>query len=78
VAASIDLVVHAELERGGHRRVSEIVALSGEATGGVIESVPLFSLDGDRLVATGRLPSRRAKFDRNAVDVASLLGGGAA
>jgi pilus assembly protein CpaF len=78
VAASIDLVVHAELERGGHRKVSEIVALSGEAAGGVIESVLLFSLDGDRLAATGRLPSRRAKFDRNAVDVASLLGGGAA
>jgi pilus assembly protein CpaF len=83
VAASIDVVVHAELERSGRRRVREIVAVrdgdaSGAgASGAEAEAVPIFALDGAGrgLVATGELPPRAAKFERSGVDPALILRG---
>src|SRR3954471_22891779 len=56
VASSIDLVVHAELERSGHRRVVEIVAPTGRVVGGVVEATRLFELRAGRLQATGETP----------------------
>lgn len=58
VASSIDVVVHAELERTGHRRVVEIVAPTGEVVDGVIAATRLFELRGGRLQATGLTPAR--------------------
>jgi pilus assembly protein CpaF len=61
VASSIDIVVHAQLERTGRRRVVEIVAPSGASVGGVIQTETLFSLRGGVLEATGAQPPRRVR-----------------
>ncbi|AYF99566.1 CpaF family protein [Protaetiibacter intestinalis] len=73
VASSIDLVVHAELQRDGRRRVVEVLAPSGRVVDGVVEATTLFALAGDRLVATGALPPRMAAFERAGVDPAPIL-----
>jgi pilus assembly protein CpaF len=73
VAASIDLVVHSELRRDGRRRITEVLAPTGRVVEGVVEAIALFTLDGERLVATGRLPPRMADFDRAGVDPAAIL-----
>ncbi|NYG99573.1 pilus assembly protein CpaF [Schumannella luteola] len=73
VAGSIDLVVHCELERGGRRRIAEIVAPTGSVIGATVPSTELFrSVDGV-LVPTGGLPARGAKFARHGVDPRLLL-----
>lgn len=73
VASSIDLVVHAELQRDGRRRIVEVLAPSGRVVGGVVDAVTLFALDGDALVATGELPPRMSGFERAGVDPAPIL-----
>ncbi|CAN5418596.1 ATPase, T2SS/T4P/T4SS family [soil metagenome] len=77
VASAIDVVVHAELERGGRRRVVEIVAPTGRVVDGTPESTTLFALAGGRLAATGELPERAAKFRRAGIDPAVILRGAA-
>jgi pilus assembly protein CpaF len=64
VASSIDLVVHAELERTGHRRVVEIVAPTGALADGRIEATTVFALRDGVLQATGATPTRIEKFRR--------------
>src|SRR5450432_1507740 len=80
VASAIDVVAHAELERGGRRRVVEIVATTGRVVDGAPEATTLFALDrdlnsgrGGKLVATGELPERAAKFQRAGIDPAVIL-----
>jgi pilus assembly protein CpaF len=73
VATSIDLVVHAELDRTGHRHVVEIVAPTGSSRDGVIESTRLFSRGPNGLVATGELPTQLDKLTRAGVDPAAYL-----
>ena len=76
VASAIDVVAHAELERGGRRRVVEIVATTGRVVDGAPEATTLFALSGGRggsLVATGELPERAAKFQRAGIDPAVIL-----
>ncbi|HXR44378.1 MAG TPA: ATPase, T2SS/T4P/T4SS family [Pseudolysinimonas sp.] len=73
VAASIDVVVHAELERDGRRRIVEVVAPTGEISDGLIRTTPLFGLANGRLTATGELPQRSAKFRRAGIDPAAIL-----
>jgi pilus assembly protein CpaF len=58
VATSIDLVVHAQLERTGRRRVVEIVAPTGAVVNGRVEATELFALRADVLQATGATPSK--------------------
>jgi len=79
VATSIDLVVHCALERGGRRRVVEILAPSGRGAGSTIEASSIFALDGgprgtDGLVATGGYPVKTEKFRTAGFDPASVLG----
>ncbi|HWM34398.1 MAG TPA: ATPase, T2SS/T4P/T4SS family [Pseudolysinimonas sp.] len=62
VASSIDLVVHAQLESTGRRRIIEIVAPTGEVVGGTIEATRLFELRDGELQATGRTPVRLDRF----------------
>ncbi|MEO8094414.1 MAG: ATPase, T2SS/T4P/T4SS family [Pseudolysinimonas sp.] len=52
VASSIDIVVHAELQPTGQRRVVEIVAPTGEVIAGTIATTQLFVLRGDVLQPT--------------------------
>ncbi len=73
VAACIDVVVQCELIRGGHRRVVEILAPSGQVTAGVIEASTIFALRAGELVATGAYPVRSAKFVAAGLDPASVL-----
>jgi pilus assembly protein CpaF len=64
VASTIDIVVHAELQRDGHRRLVEISAPTGRVIDGVIEAVTVFDLVGGLLRATGESPPRFEKFQR--------------
>ena len=73
VATSIDLVVHAELDRTGHRHVVEIVAPTGRAVDGVIEATQLFTRSPNGLVATGLHPTQLDKLTRAGVDPARYL-----
>lgn len=73
VATSIDLVVHAELDRTGHRHVVEVVAPTGRIVDGLVESTQLFSRGAKGLVATGELPVQRDKLSRAGVDPAAYL-----
>ena len=72
VAACIDFVVHCELTHGGQRRVVEVVAPSGVSEG-VVKACSVFSLVGERLVATGS-PPRTNKFVSTGLDPALVLG----
>ncbi len=78
VAASMDIVVHCELERGGRRRVAEIIAPSGQATGQVLEASTIFALRNGQLQPTGGYPSKMAKFRRAGFDPAAVLAHGVA
>lgn len=62
VASSIDVVVHAELGRNGHRRVVEIAAPTGEVLDGRVMATRLFELRGGVLQATGATPSRLGRY----------------
>jgi pilus assembly protein CpaF len=73
VATTIDVVVHCELARSGHRRVVEIIAPTGTVAGAVVESETIFELRRGALEATGILPTRIAKFRRAGMDLDLLL-----
>ena len=59
VAASIDLVVHAALERDGRRTVREIAAVPGRVEGDVVEIADLFVRRGGELVRADGFPPHR-------------------
>ncbi len=73
VAGCIDVVVHLELLRNGHRRVAEILAPSGHVSGAVIETSTIFAMDAGELRHTGGFPTRVAKFDAAGFDPAAVL-----
>jgi pilus assembly protein CpaF len=74
VASSIDIVVQLELDRGGHRRVREIVAVPGRVEQGVIEVADLFHRRGDDLVRGEGYPPHEDRFARSGFALAELLG----
>ncbi len=76
VAQVIDLVVHCELERSGHRRITEIVAPSGVVTGSVIETSTIFRLQHGVLEATGSYPGKREGFLAAGFDLSGVLARG--
>ena len=63
VAASVDIVVHVAIEPGGKRRVREIVAVPGRVEADVIETEPIFHVQGGRLVRANGMPPRLERFD---------------
>ena len=73
VAGSIDLVVHAALERDGVRRVREIAAVPGRVEGDVVEIADLFVQRDGRLVRAEGYPPHPDRFERAGYDVAALL-----
>ncbi|MEE6289089.1 ATPase, T2SS/T4P/T4SS family [Georgenia sp. MJ173] len=75
VAAAIDLVVHVELDRDGRRFVREIVAVTGRAEEGVVETAELFLRREGRLVRGAGFPGSAERFDQAGVDLARLLAG---
>src|SRR6476619_8570530 len=57
VAASVDLVVHLGIDRGGVRRVNEIVGVPGRVENDIIETEPIFERsDGELRRAAGMPP----------------------
>lgn len=73
VASSVDIVVHCELDRSGQRRVTEIVAPSGQVTAGIIEASTVFSMRRGVLRATGSYPTKTTKFEAGGFDLSSVL-----
>jgi len=73
VAGSIDLVVHAALERDGRRAVREIVAIPGRTEGDVIEMADLFVTRGGALVRAEGFPPHEERYERAGIDVRRLL-----
>lgn len=76
VAGSIDIVVHAALERDGTRQVREIVAVPGRAEGDVVEMADLFVRRDGELVRADGFPPHLDRFQRAGIDVVSLLSQG--
>ena len=76
VAASIDLVVHAALERDGRRTVREIAAVPGRVEGDVVEIADLFVRRGGELVRADGFPPHAARFERAGHDLSALLAQG--
>ncbi|WP_432560770.1 CpaF family protein [Kineococcus sp. SYSU DK003] len=77
VASSLDLVVHAELDPGGHRRVREVLAVTGRCEGGVVETAVLWTTREGTLVRAAGWPPHRDRFARAGFDLAALLSGAA-
>ncbi len=75
VAASIDLVVHAALERDGRRTVREIAAVPGRTEGDVVEIADLFVRRDAALVRAQGFPPHAERFERAGYDLAALLAG---
>ena len=73
VAGSIDIVVHAALERDGTRRIREIAAVPGRVEGDVIEIADLFVMRGGELVRADGYPPHRDRFERAGYDLPALL-----
>jgi pilus assembly protein CpaF len=78
VAGCIDIVVHCEIDRHGRRRVTEILAPSGQLSGALIEASPIFLARGGVLEPTGGYPTKLAKFHAAGLDPAIVLRAGAA
>jgi len=78
VAGCIDIVVHCEIDRHGRRRVTEIIALSGQLAGSTIEASPLFLSPHGYLEPTGSHPTKLTKFRAAGVDPVPVLRQGAA
>ena len=76
VAASVDLVVHLGIDRGGVRRVNEIVGVPGRVENDIIENEPIFVRDGSELRRGSGMPPRREAFERLGIDLRQLLGEG--
>ena len=74
VAVSLDLVVHAELDPAGRRRVREVLAVPGRVEGGVVETAEVFGTRGGELVRGTGWPPHRDRFERAGFDLADLLG----
>lgn len=77
VAGCIDIVVHCEIDRHGRRRVTEIIAPSGQLSGAMIEASPLFLSTNGHLEPTGGHPTKLAKFRSSGLDPAIVLRQGA-
>lgn len=77
VASAIDVVVHMELDGRGRRSVREVVAVTGRAEGGVVETADLFRRDPLGLPGTlargNGYPPGAERFERAGYDLGALL-----
>lgn len=73
VAASVDLVVHLELDGRGRRRTAEVVAVPGRVEAGVVETADLFATRNGVLQRAEGFPPHPERFARAGIDVAALL-----
>lgn len=73
VAASVDIVVHIGIDHDGRRRVREIVAVPGRVEADIIETEPIFSSVGGRLVRANGMPPRLENFAAAGIAIHDLL-----
>ena len=73
VAGSIDIVIHAALERDGVRRVREIAAIPGRTEGDIVEMADLFVRRRGELERADGFPPHIDRFEAAGFDIASLL-----
>jgi pilus assembly protein CpaF len=74
VAASVDLVVHLGLDAGGHRRVREIVGVTGRVERDVIETTDLFTSRRGRLERAEGFPPHPERYEAAGIDLVGALG----
>jgi len=74
VASSVDLVVHLGLDADGHRRVREIVGVSGRVEGDVIETSDIFLTRRGRLERADGYPPHAERYEAAGVDLLAALG----
>jgi pilus assembly protein CpaF len=74
VAASVDLVVHLGMDASGHRRVREIVGVTGRTEGDVIETSELFATRAGRLERSDGYPPHAERYEAAGIDVRRALG----
>lgn len=73
VASSVDLVVHIEIDQHGHRRVNEIVAITGRVENDIIETEAVFATRNDQLVRMAGVPARPERYARAGLDLDRIL-----
>jgi pilus assembly protein CpaF len=76
VAASVDLVLHLGMDANGHRRLREIVGVTGRVEGDVIETAELFTRRHGRLERGDGFPPHADRYEAAGIDLAALLGSG--
>jgi len=74
VATSVDLVVHLALDAAGHRRIREILGVTGRVEGDVIETTELFTTRRGRLERGDGYPPRPERYEAAGVDLITTLG----
>jgi pilus assembly protein CpaF len=74
VATSVDLVVHLGLDAAGHRRVREIVGVTGRVEGDVIETTELFSTRRGQLERGEGYPPHPERYEVAGIDLLDTLG----
>ena len=74
VASSVDLVVHLGVDADGHRRVCEIVGVSGRVEGDVIETSDIFTTRRGRLERADGYPPHAERYEAAGVDLLAALG----
>jgi pilus assembly protein CpaF len=73
VAASVDLVVHLVMDAAGHRRVREIVGVTGRVEGDTIETTELFATQRGRLERGDGYPPRPERYEAAGIDLIHTL-----
>jgi pilus assembly protein CpaF len=73
VAASVDLVVHLVMDAAGHRRVREIVGVTGRVEGDTIETTDLFTSRRGRLERGDGYPPRPERYEAAGIDLIHTL-----
>jgi pilus assembly protein CpaF len=76
VAASVDLVVHLAMDASGHRRVREVIGVTGRVEGDVIETSDLFTTVRGRLERAEGYPPHPDRFAAAGIDLVQVLGAG--
>ena len=73
VAATIDLIVFLRVDGWGHRRVEEVLAVTGRVEEDQVEAGLLFRRAGERLLWTGEYPPHPERFRACGVDLVEVL-----
>jgi pilus assembly protein CpaF len=73
VASSVDLVVHLGMDGAGHRRVREVLAVTGRVERDVIETCEVFTTRNGRLVRGDGYPPHPERYEAAGIEVNRVL-----